>query len=166
MLGPDPVLGPSGNREFPSGSIELGSGSRMQYEGEARKAVVEELVTMTAKLLADGHYQESAALIVQGLSLAPNSTELLALKAVVEQITQAHRNGGEESLSAVDRVLKTLKEANIAFNAPAELRVHETATIHLLLDATRDAEELEVMLTGEEKETAQLFACRKKWKLV
>ena len=49
--------------------------------------------------------------------------------------------------SEIDRVLAGLPLANVAFNAPVTLRVHETAVIQLLLSGEQPIEQLQDQLT-------------------
>ena len=60
---------------------------------------------------------------------------------------------------AIDAILGDLDLANVAFNAPAELRLHEPAVIQLLLSGKRPIEELKDELTAlGEREGAQIRA--------
>ena len=59
--------------------------------------------------------------------------------------------------SEIDRVLAGLSLANVAFNAPVTLRVHETAVIQLLLSGEQPIEQLQDQLTElGEKEGEQI----------
>lgn len=65
--------------------------------------------------------------------------------------------GGAQRLSAVRRILDDSKLANIAFNTPGALNVHETAVIQLLLDMKTPIDELkEKIKAAGEREGARV----------
>jgi hypothetical protein len=114
-----------------------------------RSTKIESLRETAIRRMDAGDYEESLVLIEQGLSLSPDSTRLLELQALVEQKMSSQMVPHEppvDVLSAVDRVLMNMAQANVAFNAPSSMVLNETKIIHLILDARRSIEELRSMI--------------------
>jgi len=57
----------------------------------------------------------------------------------------------DDSFSAIDRTLKNMKMANIAFNTPESMNLEKTELIHLILDMKKSVATLKNMIEGEGK---------------
>lgn len=67
------------------------------------------------------------------------------------------KEGRHALIAAVDRILDSLAQANIAFNAPASMNLTESTQIHLLLSLEQSIEDLHKALTqAGDKQGAQI----------
>ena len=72
-----------------------------------------------------------------------------------EILSPSQRPG--DAFAAVDRLLEKLEFGNIAFNAPSEIRLDDTAAIQLLLGLSTSADELKRMIEAVgEREAARI----------
>jgi hypothetical protein len=95
-----------------------------------------------------------AALSLVGGSVPENAPTWTATTPGIVTVTVA-----PSPERAIDEILGDLDLANIAFNAPTELRLHEPVVIQLLLSGNRPIEELKEELSAlGEREGAQIRA--------
>jgi hypothetical protein len=77
--------------------------------------------------------------------------------ALIGKVAGAQVVGVDRDLLAVDRILRSLELANVAFNAPTTLWVRETAIIQLVLSMRHSIEDLQRTITAPgEKEGARV----------
>ena len=144
------------------GDILYSENKKIEAEAEYQKALQKNSTFPSQKAVAlnklgrlqanEGNYQQARELYDQAVEIDPYYIEAKTNKGA----TYEKEGDWDKALSIynqalsmdedVDRVIKTMKSANIAFNVPKSMKLSETIDIILILDLTKSIEELTQMI--------------------
>jgi len=151
--------------------ILYAKGQKKDAEAEYRKAALKKSPTSFEKSVvfnklgslqaSEGNFQRARELYDQAVAIDPYNIEATANKGA----TYEKEGNWDKALSVyrqalsmdgdVDRAIKTMKRANIAFNVPTSMILSEAIDIILVLDMTKSIEELTRIIKSKgEKEGA------------
>ena len=155
------------------GDILYSEDKKSEAEAEYQKALQKNSTNPSQKAVAlnklgrlqasEGNYQQARELYDQAVAIDPYYIEAKTNKGA----TYEKEGDWDKALSVynqalsmdedVDRVIKTMKSANIAFNVPKSMKLSETIDIILILDLTKSIEELTRMIQSKGKKEGAII---------